>query len=491
MADISCMRHLLVLVPFVVAIAAPAPARAGGIVLESYTGERPADASRLVSPILDELAARGFTAGDTLTRSYEAKVSRPPQAAAGIPADFAAEVEAGFKAWVGGRFDEAIKTLAPLVEAAHANTGLVAKDQSLRDPLLKAMIALALSQQRTGDPGAARGTFAEILRSYPDAQLQRAMYGAEAYDSFEQVRHELNGSGHGKLTVKVADEGAVVFVDELYRAVGTTTVDVVPGEYRVCVLLDKKPSRSHRVVVHAKEEVTLAIDAHLDRAIHTTGWTGFQFAVAGDRETHEGGYAAAVANALGATAVAVVGIDQVRGRPAVVGSLVSLQTGREIRRASVALEPDPSTERLKALAHYLAGDEPAAGLEVQTPSAAPPPAAEGKPDEGQPEPGEPAPPSHRWRGWKWLAGGSAAVALGVGGYLLYEDGRCKGTPPVGRPCNDVYSNSPGDYLVLGAGVVLGGVAAYLFATDRKEPPARSAFVVPTSGGALAGFAARF
>jgi hypothetical protein len=481
MADIPTMRHLLVLS----ALVAAAPAHAGGIALEAYTGDRPADASRLLSPILDELAARGFSAGDTVARTYETKVSRPAQTPAGLPPDFSAQVDAGFKHWVGGRFDEAIKVLVPLVDAAHANTGLIAKEQPLRDPLLKGLIALALSQQRTGDQGATRATFAEILRSYPDAQLPRANYGAEAFDLFEQVRHEVNGSGKAKLTVEVGEDGAVVFVDELYRAVGTTTLDLAPGEYRVCLLTDKRPSRSHRVVLRANENAKLAIDAGLDRAVHTNGWTGLAFATGADREAHEGTYAAHIAVQLGATAVAVVGIDQVRGRPAVVGSLVSLQTGREIRRASVAMDPDPSSDRLKALARYLAGDEPAAGLDVQTPGAAPVDGKVPPHDEG------PATSSGRWGGWKWIAGGGAIAALGVGGYLAYQDGRCQDTPLPGRSCNNVYATSPADYVVLGAGVALAGVAVYLFATGRESHPAHTAFVAPASGGAVAGVVGSF
>ena len=478
-ADIPRMRHLIAFLLLLAAV----PARAGGIVLEAYTGERPADASRLISPIFDELAARGFSGGDTLARTYDGKVSRPSQTAQGMPADFAAQVDLGFKAWVAGRFEDAIKQLAPLVEAAHANTGVIAKDQSLRDPLLKAMIALALSQQRTGDPGAARATFAEILRGYPDAQLPRATYGAEAFDLFEQVRHEVAGSGKGKLVVDAAEDGAIVFVDELYRAVAGTPIELVPGEYRVCVLADKRPSRSHRVVVRANDTVKLHVDVALDRTLHTTGWTGFAFATGGDRETHEGPYAAQVATVVGATAVAVVGIDIVRGRPAIVGSLVSLSNGREIRRASVAMEPDPSTERLKALARYLAGDEPAAGLEVQTPGAAPTTAPAETHDE--------APSRGRWGGWKWLATGGAVVALGVGGYLAYEDGRCQDTPAPGTPCSNIYATSPADYVVLGTGAVLTGVAIYLFATGGTSQPAHTAFVAPTSGGAMAGFTGHF
>jgi hypothetical protein len=43
-------------------------ARAQGIVLESYTGQRPGDVARLLSPFHEELAARGFMTGDTLAR---------------------------------------------------------------------------------------------------------------------------------------------------------------------------------------------------------------------------------------------------------------------------------------------------------------------------------------------------------------------------------------------------------------------------------------
>src|SRR5207245_215142 len=85
-ADTTSMRSLLIVASLLAAV--PAPARAGGIALEAYTGERPPDAARLVSPILDELAARGFSAGDTIARSYEGKISRAAETPSGLPADF-------------------------------------------------------------------------------------------------------------------------------------------------------------------------------------------------------------------------------------------------------------------------------------------------------------------------------------------------------------------------------------------------------------------
>ena len=68
--------------------------------------------------------------------------------------DFADQVDRGFRSWVGGKFDEAIKTLGPLTDTARANSGVFAKNQGLREPLRKALIALALSEQRIGDPAA-------------------------------------------------------------------------------------------------------------------------------------------------------------------------------------------------------------------------------------------------------------------------------------------------------------------------------------------------
>ena len=473
------MRGLVVAALLVAAV----PAWAGGIVLEAYTGQRPADASRLLGPVLDELAARGFSAGDTVARQYEGQVSRAAQTASGLPADFAAQVDRGFKAWVAGKFDEAIKVLVPLVEAAHANTGAFVRDPSLREPLVKALIVLAIAQQRTGDPSAARGTFGEVLRSSPDAQVTRGTYGPEAADLFDQVKRDAAAGGKGKLTVKAADDGAVVFVDEVFR--GTSTTELVPGEYRVSVMLNKQPSRSHRVVVKAGQETTLAVDARLDQAIHTDGWTGLAFASEPDRDANEGPFAAAFATAVGASAVAVVGIEDVRGRPAVVGSLISLSTGREIRRASVAMEPDPSTDRLKALARYLAGEEPAGGMiDVQPIEAGTTTTTGGgavvRHDAGAHAGGG------RWGGWKWVTGVIGVGGLATGAVLLGLDGRCSNSPPAGQLCTVYDTKTPG-LISLGAGAVFAGVSIYLFATQPKEP-AKTAFVVPTADGAIAGVA---
>ena len=474
---------------WIVVLLTSTTARAGGIVLESYTGERPADAPRLLAPVLEELSLRKYAAGDTVARSYESQVSGAG-IASGLPADFAAQVDRGFKAWVGGKFEDAIKVLVPLVEAAHANPGVIAKDPGLRDPLLKGLTALALSYQRIGDLSAMRATFGEIVRSFPDVLISRATYGPDAQQAFEQVRRDTHAAGRGKVTIKV-DDTAVVFVNEAYRAVGSTSAELTPGEYRIIVMMNKQPSRNHRVNVRANTETTVEIDARLDQAVRTKGFTGLSFAGQADREQHEAAFAAKFAKAVGASEVVVVGIDKVRDRDAVVGVLVSLQTGREIRRASIPVEPDPSRDKLRALARFLAGDDPAPGLEVQFArgngdgGAVAGGHAGGGTDEPRDRP-ERGGGGGRWGGWRFITGGLGVAGLGVGAYLVALDGKCSMEPPAGQQCNDLYATATPGYVALGAGAVFAGISIYLFATHDSAP-----VVTPTQGGATVGFATRW
>lgn len=477
------MRALLVFAMIVtLAIVGLRVAHAGGVVLESYTGERPADAPRLLAPVLEELAKRKFTAGDGVARLFDTRVSRAPVQPTGVPADFAAQTEKGFKAWVAGRLDEAISTLGPLVELARTSSGAFAADPSLREPLQKALIGLALAQQRTGDQGAMRSTFGELVRSFPEAQVPRGMYGPDAQLAFEQVKRELLGGGRGKLIVKLTDDTAVVFVNEAYRAVGSTTVELIPGEYRVVVMANKQPSRAHPVKITASGAATVEIDPRWDQTIQTNGYTGLLFATQADRDASEASSAARFAKAVGANAVIVVGIDDVRGHSAVVGSLVSLESGREIRRASIPIQPDPSTERLRALARFLSGDDPVAGLDVQF-------ANPYDRDIGN-KPGVAAPDKPRWGGWRWITGTLGIAGLATGGVLLGLDGRCPSTPPAGQPCNDVYATATPGFIALGGGVLFTSVSIYLFVTHKTEP-ATVPVVAPTQGGATVGLYSRW
>jgi hypothetical protein len=490
----QAFRLLAVTVLGVWAFGIPSAMAGGPIVLESYTETRPPDIERLIAPLLEELANRSYIGGyDAVGRTFEARQSRASGGQPGLPADFAAQVDLGHRAWIGGKFADAIKILSPLVMAAQASAGTFT-NQSLRDPLEKAIIALALSYQRQGDLSAAAKLFDELLRSFPGSAVSRASYGPEAAKSFEDARKQAEAAGAGGLQVRASSATAAIFINEHLDGIAPVTKQkLLPGEYRVFAQLGQQLSRTHHVTVKANETARVTIDPGFDVAVQTTPrWTGLRFANAAEREQNEGKYAAKFANDIDAAAVVVVGVDKVAGHPAIVGALVDL-TGRELRRASVTLDADPASDRLKALAAFLTGEKAASGIDVQISNdiTAPVVAHHGEPS----GPGTPEQPSTGglWGGWKFVTGGAALVGLGVGGYLLVQDGKCTSTPPAGTNCFDFYDNTVPGWLTFGGGLALAGVTTYLVL--RHDSPggsqARTAYVMPTPGGAMAGVAARF
>lgn len=484
------------LVVVMVGAASPRASAETKVVLESYTGARPADAARL-SPLLDALANRGFVGGyEVLGRQYETRVSRP--ALASLPANFAQQVEDGHKAWATGKFDDAVKILTPLVTAVHASSGAFAdnKVQDGRDVLLKAYVVLGLSQQRRGDPEAMKATFAEALRSFPSATLSKATYGPEAVDTFEKAKRELAGRGRGTLRVGSTSEAAVIYINERIEGPGPVTKEnLLPGEYRVFARLGKQLSRTHRVTVTANETANVAIDLAFDAVVRTSPWTGLEYGSDADRQA-ENAHVTRFASALGADAVAVVGIETHRGHPAIVGALINRATGEDIRRAYVPLDPAPSETQLAALAAYITGENlnPPPPIEVAKERRAPvvgtgTPAGGGPRGDGSRDVDD-VPRSGRWGGWKFLTGAGALVGIGAGVALVALDGKCQGGEPVTPPCMELYKTATPGYVALGGGAVLAAVTVYLFVTQDRAP-ARTAYVVPTSGGAVAGFAMRF
>ena len=111
---------------------------------------------------------------------------------------------------------------------------------------------------------------------------------------------------------------------------------------------------------------------------------------------------------------------------------------------------------MRALARFLSGEDPDAGLDVQF-------ANPYDRDIGnKPKPVTPEKP--RWGGWRWITGTFAIAGLATGGVLLGLDGRCPTEPPAGQPCNDVYATATPGFIALGGGVLFAGVSIYLFVT---------------------------
>jgi hypothetical protein len=461
------------------------------IVLESYTGEKPAEAGQLLSPLLAELGHNTFLAGyEGVGRSFEERVSRPAMTEARLPGDFVKQIESGYSAWASGQFNEAVELLGKMIRAARENSGAFARSPELRDAMFKALIAHALSTAKIGDQSGAEQTLFEIVRSYPNTSLPKGIYGQQAVSDFDAARKKL-GNKLGTLTVNV-DIGAQVYVNERMVSSGKTiTESLLPGDYRVFVMFASRLSRVHKVTIKANAPTILTIDSGFEAAIRTTAThTGFQFATKEDRVKNEAKYAQQFGEAIDAAAIVVAGIDQDKNRKVVIGVLVNRLNAAELKRAHLALEPDPSPDKLRALATFLVGTGTAApeGIDVISATAGTQ-VSDGKGGfiyRDVPGPGKPM-----WTGWKYVTGATAVVGLGLGAVFLYYDGQ--GTCPSGdSTCGDVYQLKPQGFISIGAGAALAGVTIYLFVRERGQTrKTSSAFVMPTRGGAVASYAFSF
>jgi hypothetical protein len=462
-----------------------------GVVIEVYTGDKPPEAERLITPVLEELQSRQFETGTALGGRFESEVSRPVLTPNGLPKDFEAVVNQAFKDTLQG-LPTGKAAIVQAVETARKNPGAFV-EAAKQDTLLKALVTLGIAQKGAGDMAAMKDAYRDLARSFPKGLVPRSVYGQEAAAQFAEALREI-AAGQKQLVVAItgSPQGAV-YVNESYRDLGSTVpVALAPGEYRVFAKFGQgQLSRSHRLVVGSEtERLGLEIHAGFDLAVRTSGWTGLAFATAKDREQYEGAYARRFASSLKSVGVAIVGIGEVNGKRQVVGALINMLDGSDIRRGSVAL--DSSTKQLRELARFLAGDADVQGVTVLSTKPAPVDDSGTKIVEARHvDRGEPAASGGLSAGpWKWIAGSTAVGALGVAGVLLYYNGKCSQTVTGMLPCPDVYNYAVPGYLTLGAGAALAAVTVYLFVRNDRAP-SRTAYVVPAQGGAVAGFLTSF
>lgn len=508
--------------------AAPAAAQRQGIVLESYTEQRPTSAAAIVNQVVDELVARGYEAGYTgFGRRYEAEISRPGLTATGLPSTFIEDVERGQRAWIRGRFDDSTQILGPLIAAAHANPAGWTASGPIREQVQRALIVLALSYHRLGNVPEATTLMGEVIRSFPEASISRSAHGPEAFELYESVLRELKSAPRGKLRIRTSDPKTTIFVNERYADTGEFRGnDLNPGVYRVYVQLGALKGRTYRVPVPAGRDVTTVIDWGFDQAIRITkDWTGLLFPTAVSRSKFEVEYAARIGRHTRARSVVVIGLDTIRGRPMLVGSLISVDGSRELRRAQIGIDPAPTQERAKALASFLVGDRAAGhGLDVIVDGPIPEPAApakrgkeadagetaggddsgdgtgvdgDGEDSGGDGEADSPAPESAdgwRWGPWKFAATAAGLAGIVGGWYFVSIHGDCKTEPVPGSPCPTKLNTRVGGYVTAGAGVGLVGFGVFMFISDLRQDTSRqdAGFAVfPTSDGGMATWSRRF
>ena len=450
--------------------------RSAPLAVESHVGKRSADAERLVRPVLDELALRGYRASTSQLR--EVLGVHAPAPGLGDPEDTATaitkQLQTGFQAWITGNADAAAPLLADGLERMQRNPALFVEDPSARDLWYRATLGLALVHARRREPGPSDDRLRELIRSFPQRAFPRAEFGPDAEKLFRAARDRYGTQTRGTLRVKVDDERAAIYVNEQIRGVASVEIaDLYPGSYRVFVRAPGSPGRTYLVPVPPGGEPQLDIAWSVDRrfAVHAD-WVGFTFD--DEREQRlEGRLASRLANRHATGAIAVIGVGKVDGHMAVIGTSYRPGGGDVLRRGVVPVDA-ATDENLRALAAFLADGTTGEGVRVLSGTRADARVAEVAPGTTRPR--------SRVATFTAVIGGVAL--LSAGGILFAIDQDDDGTRYRYR------DSAPWGAGIGGAGALVLTIGAYL-ALRHEDTPSRVPTVSRVHGGAVVGWTSRF
>jgi tetratricopeptide (TPR) repeat protein len=450
------------------AVAAPTAA----IVVESYEGERPADADSLLKPVYDELTRRGFKAQDALIEVLDADVSHDGgQLTASQSAEAQKVVERGYQHFINGDYDKAIAAEQQALALYATAPATLAKEPALRELQFKANLIAARSAEVLGRTEDAFRLMAEAVRAIPDRPVNAAEFDPQVKALYRRVKDELTRQGPATLEVKVDDPTAVIFVDERFAGTGTVALDnLLPGQYRVLVARGEQLGRVHRIEVPGHGHATVDVAWALDGTLRTArGYVGLE-SRAGAGGAGEIELAVKLARAVAARTVVVLGIREIEGRRSVIAYSISAESQTKIYGA-VQVEPiTPPVATLIKLGALMAGDK----VDVPGMITKEAPLRRGRHVIGT-RPGA-------LHTWKWVAAGGAVAGLATGAALIALDDKVA----AGGARGAEYRHSK----PLGVGIGLGGaalaaVAIYMFAADHdvevEVEDARGVAIAPVVG----------
>ena len=456
------------------------------IVLETHVGKKKPDAVYVLDSIYPVLQGAGFQVGDEVARRIRREVSKASSGME-VPADMAQRVELGYDRWLSADFAAAVEQLAEPARLLRENPSTVANDQTYRPLLLKSLVGMSLAYKRLGEKRKALDTMAELVRSFPDREVERSKYGPEAVELFREARQELQDRGMGKLTIEVDDSTVVVFLNERYLAVGRDVKqELLPGTYRVFVQRSMEPGRLHEVTIEPGQSVKMEIQWSLDRALVSEPYPGFLYPSETIRQTLEPGHARMVARTMGANEVVVLAFSEHHGQRALIGTVYSLAGHRPLRAAALPLEPSiPGAKLIESFARFLAGEASSPGVEVLVaPSAPVDEVVEPRADDD----GGASPTSDPlfWTGWGAVAAGGGLVGLALYLNSIHGEPRDCEAPDVAQ-CEFLHNTRAASIGSAAGGVVLLGVGGWLvYRGFTKESSGTQVSVTPLPGGVFLG-----
>ena len=260
-------------------------------------------------------------------------------------------------------FAEAEKKLSPALSRIYRNPALLVADTKNLDAIFKALVALALSQDRLGKATQSADTMRELIRMFGSRPLSRAEYGPPAEKLYRTMSKQSATAGRGQLFVTTSNDRAVIFVNGQIRGIGKAEVaDLIPGRHHVFVQVPATFGRQYQVEIQAHKATHLETVWDVDISLAVSeSWIGLVFATEAERNK-ESLFAGQLARRWGGPGIVVTSTIQIQGKPFLIGTLYGAG-GAMFRSAATSLDGDRRA-LLRALAKYLADGTESPGLNV-------------------------------------------------------------------------------------------------------------------------------
>ena len=387
-------------------------------VIETHTESRHKDTNDLLAPFHDELSHRGYAVGSVMSsRIHNQHSITGKELSSDSVRSAKKHIDEGKQAYIGGQMEGAIDSLNAGLDLFMAAPATVARQPDLRDSLYLAHVYLALANNRLGKESIAKHHVEEFLRSFPDREVSSRRFGPEAAELFRKAGKDILNAKRGTLKVSLDNQEMVTFIDERYVGVGDVSVELPPGRYRVFTQKGPVAGRVHWATVLEGQSTEKNISSEKDRLLSTDKqFASMVFLDSEQKRRIESKFSMELATALNLRHLVLVEVQS----SDIVATLIESKTRSIVRSGSILIPRGgaPSPKNLRALASFIAGDEPSTQVSVKVGSVPEPLTIPTKAELAPRERDLSSSTGGISKSWRYTAWGLGVASIGAGAYLL-------------------------------------------------------------------------
>lgn len=359
------------------AVAGSTTAYADRIVVESYVGNRPAEADRVLGPIRTALERHGFiVAPDVLASRFQPHVWRSGGVRSLGPTIYK-KIEDGAREFEDAKLSAAT-TLKTAIDLARANPVAWANEPKYRDQVRRGLLLFALaldlrakdardqashakgkraaeySDRASSDELARDEAIDDLLRNFPAFVVKADEYGGEAEALYQEASKRAQQNGGGSIDLDVDDPNVIVYVDESQQPRKTTIGNIVAGRHRV-LIVSAAESHEYSVDVLAHRRSRIVVKWGIDSVLKLGDWAGFAFASDSERQ-HEPELLASLVGTSGSIDIAATLTVRADGT-SVSGKSYDMRSSKPIASCTAALSRRADADDAEQFARCLAGEK--------------------------------------------------------------------------------------------------------------------------------------